>query len=132
MARQRSAVKKTVKALKPKKQPGTEFYERRLTQMRDDLMKSVHDKQKSEMADLEVGDEADQATQSAERELLFELSDSERQSLDAIEAALRKIDQGRFGVCESCHKKILKMRLRAMPYARYCINCQARFERPRL
>jgi DnaK suppressor protein len=130
MPRTKAAKKAVDKA--PKKQPGTDFYFRRLSQMRDELMKSVHEKQQSDVADMEVGDEADQATQSAERELLFELSDSERQTLDAIEAALRKIDQGRYGLCESCHKKILKPRLRAMPHARYCINCQARFERPRI
>ncbi|HRY29055.1 MAG TPA: TraR/DksA family transcriptional regulator [Elusimicrobiota bacterium] len=131
-SRKKKAEKKGGKASgRIKKQPGTQFYERRLTIMRNDLMKLVQEKQQKEMPDLEVGDEADAATQSSERELLFELSDTERQTLDAIEAALRKIEQGRFGLCESCHKKILRTRLRAMPQARYCINCQARFERPR-
>jgi DnaK suppressor protein len=127
--RQNSKEKKTVRT---KKQPGTDFYSRRLTQLRDDLLKLVQNKRPTEAADLEVGDEADIATQSSERELQFELTDNERQSLDAIEAALRKIDQGRFGVCESCGKKIPKPRLRAMPQARYCVVCQTRFERPRL
>ncbi len=134
MARQTKTLKKMksgAQARPAKKQSGTQFYERRLTQMRDDILKLVQQKQKAEMPDLEVGDEADAATQSSERELLFELSDNERQTLDAVEAALRKIDQGRFGLCESCNKKIARQRLRAMPQARYCINCQARFERPR-
>lgn len=134
MARQTRTLKKTkssAQARPAKRQSGTQFYERRLTQMRDDILKLVQQKQKAEMPDLEVGDEADAATQSSERELLFELSDNERQTLDAVEAALRKIDQGRFGLCESCNKKIARQRLRAMPQARYCINCQARFERPR-
>lgn len=116
---------------KIKKQPGTQFYEKRLDKMREDLLHMVHQKQEMEMADQEVGDEADAATQSSERELLFELSDSERQSLDAIEAALRKIEQGQFGLCESCRKKIAAPRLKAVPHARYCINCQAKFESPR-
>lgn len=114
-----------------KKQPGTDFYARRLAQMRDSILKLVQTKQPASPAEMDVGDEADAATQSSERELLFELSDNERQSLDAIEAALRKIDQGRFGACESCAKKIPKPRLRAVPHARYCVNCQSRFERPR-
>jgi DnaK suppressor protein len=132
MTPRKSAGRKTaVVARRPAKQAGTQYYERRLGQMRDDLMKLVQQKQLVQMPDQEVGDEADAATQSAERELLFELSDTERQGLDAIEAALRKIGQGRFGLCESCSKKIARPRLRAMPHARYCINCQARFERPR-
>lgn len=124
--------KKAVKPTKaPAKQEGTSFYERRLTEMREDLMDSVHQKQEDERTDQEVGDEADVATQSAERELLFELSDNERQMLDAIEAALRKINTGRYGICESCGKKIPRERLKVMPQARYCVNCQVRFERPR-
>ena len=62
---------------------------------------------------------------------MFELSDNERQSLDAIEAALRKINSGSYGVCESCRQKIAAPRLKAIPQARYCINCQARFDSPR-
>lgn len=124
-SKRKTAVKKAAK------QPGTQFYEKRLLRMRGDLMKLVAAKQNKELPDQEVGDEADAATQSSERELLFELSDTERQTLDSIEAALRKIDQGRYGLCESCHKKIARLRLRAMPQARYCIHCQARFETPR-
>jgi DnaK suppressor protein len=127
----KNSKKKSSEVSRVKKQPGTQFYERRLQEMRDDIMKLVHNKQQTELGDQEVGDEADAATQSSERELLFELSDNERQQLDAIEAALRKIDQGRYGLCESCQKKIAALRLRAVPQARYCIGCQARFESPR-
>ena len=122
---------KAPKALAATKQEGTQFYEKRLIQMREELMTLVNQKRKPEIMEAEVGDEADQATQSAERELMFELSDNERQMLDAIEAALRKIDQGRYGICESCGKKIPRDRLKVMPQARYDITCQARFERPR-
>jgi DnaK suppressor protein len=126
--------KKTATAKPAKKlarQPGTQMYEKRLEQLRTDIKNLVHHKEEDEKVEPEVGDEADAATQSAERELLFELSDSERQNLDAIEAALRKIGQGSFGICESCTKQIAKPRLKAMPQARYCIQCQARFESPR-
>lgn len=122
---------KTSKASTAPKQEGNEFYSKRLTQMREDLLNLVNNKQKTNLVEQEVGDEADAATLSAERELLFELSDNERQSLDAIEAALRKIDQGIYGSCESCNKKIPRSRLKVIPQARYCVDCQSRFERPR-
>jgi len=77
----------------------------------------------------EVGDEADAASQTFERELLFELKGGERVILDDIEAALRKIEKGNFGLCESCHKNIALQRLKAMPWARHCIVCQSRSER---
>jgi RNA polymerase-binding transcription factor DksA len=44
--------------------------------------------------------------------------------LDQIEAALRKIDKGTYGACESCRNAIGKARLEALPFARYCISCQ--------
>jgi DnaK suppressor protein len=115
-----------------KKQKGTAAYEKKLLAMREDLMNLVHNKQELDMTEQEVGDEADAASQSAERELLFELSDNERQALDAIEAALRKIETGSYGQCEGCSKPIPAMRLKAIPHARYCIQCQARFETPRV
>ncbi len=127
--KKKTKTEKTISA--DKQQPGTQMYEKRLTEMRGDIMELVHHKQETELTDQEVGDEADAATQSAERELLFELSDNERQMLDAIEAALRKIKQGNYGLCESCHKKIPKERLKFIPHARYCVACQTRFERPR-
>ena len=103
-----------------------------LTQKRDDLLAVVQRKKEQEIqaGDMEVGDEADIATRSVEKEMLFELTDSEKQTLDMIEAALRKIEKGVYGRCESCLKPISKMRIEVMPWARYCINCQAEQEVP--
>ena len=97
---------------------------RRLLEMRDDLTKTVRKQQVSEIVVEDTGDSVDQASQSIEKELLFELSDNERMTLDQIEAALRKIDKGTYGLCESCRKPIAKSRLQALPSARYCITCQ--------
>ena len=101
-----------------------------LTQKRDDLMRIVQRKKEEEIEDIGVGDEADIATHSVEKEMLFELTDSEKQTLDMVEAALRRMDKGIFGVCESCQKGIPRMRLQVMPWARYCISCQAEQEVP--
>jgi DnaK suppressor protein len=101
-----------------------------LTQKRDDLFAIVQRKKEEEIEDMGVGDEADIATRSVEKEMLFELTDSEKQTLDMIEAALRKMEKGSFGACESCQRGIPRMRLQVMPWARYCINCQAEQEVP--
>lgn len=112
------------------KTPGkTSSVRRKLLEMRDDLMKTVRKQQLAESSLQDIGDAADQASQSIEKELLFELSDNERMTLDHIEAALRKIDKGTYGVCESCRKPIAKPRLEALPFARYCITCQSTAER---
>jgi len=101
---------------------------RRLLEMRDDLIKTVHTQQLEESAEQDTGDDADKASQSIEKELLFELSDNERMTLDHIEAALRKIEKGTYGTCESCRKIIPRPRLDALPFARYCIGCQSSAE----
>ena len=58
------------------------------------------------------------------------LSPEGRQRLENIESALKKIEQGRFGLCEKCGNIITKKRLRAVPYARLCIKCKAKMEKP--
>ncbi|MDD5658163.1 MAG: TraR/DksA family transcriptional regulator [Elusimicrobia bacterium] len=124
--------KAAVKAESPKSAPvpagRMAAVKRTLLAMRDDLMRTVRSQQLQESAEQDTGDDADKASQSIEKELLFELSDNERMTLDHIEAALRKIDKGTYGVCESCRKVIPKPRLNALPFARYCINCQSTSE----
>lgn len=99
-------------------------FRKQLLAMRDDLMKTVRNQQINETMQTDIGDSVDEASRSIERELLFELSDNERNTLEMIEAALRKMDKGTFGLCESCRKPIMKARLDALPFARYCMPCQ--------
>ncbi|MBK8576426.1 MAG: TraR/DksA family transcriptional regulator [Elusimicrobia bacterium] len=133
MAKKKPGKKKAAGLAKIKvvKQAGTQAYEKSLNKMRADILRLVEVNKSADLATADVGDEADQATQSSERELMFELSDNERNSLDAVEAALRKISTGVYGVCESCRGKIAAPRLQAIPHARYCIGCQAKFDSPR-
>lgn len=100
-----------------------------LSVKRDEIANIMRKNQDMEPITSEVGDEADQAGLSLEKEMIFELSDNERMALDQIEGALRKIEKGTYGLCESCQKPIMKQRLQAMPFARYCIGCQSSSER---
>ncbi|MBI4051981.1 MAG: TraR/DksA family transcriptional regulator [Elusimicrobia bacterium] len=97
---------------------------KQLLKVKEDLMKIVKSTQDVKSVSQDVGDEADQASQSLEKEMMFELSDNERTMLDNIEAALRKMEKGTYGICESCQKPIAKKRVQVIPYARYCIHCQ--------
>ena len=101
-----------------------------LLQKREDLLTIVQRKKEQEIEEAEVGDEADIATRSVEKEMLFELTDSEKHTLDHVEAALRRIEKGVFGACEYCRKPVARLRLDVMPWARYCIRCQAQQEIP--
>jgi DnaK suppressor protein len=96
-----------------------------LVQMRDDILKTV---KKQAVEEVDNGDSVDQASQSIEKELMFELSDNERTTLDMIEAAIRKIDNGTYGLCEATQKPITRARLEAIPYARYSIAYQNQLE----
>jgi DnaK suppressor protein len=104
-----------------------------LLQKQEELSEIVHRKkeeQEFQQEEPEIGDEADIATRSVEKELLFDITDTEKQTLDGIEAALRKIEKGVYGRCESCQRTIPRLRLEVMPWARYDINCQAKNEVP--
>jgi DnaK suppressor protein len=69
-------------------------------------------------------DLGDQATSAYTREFLFELGSGDRRLLKEVLTALRKLDEGGFGLCERCGKAIAEKRLEALPFARYCIECQ--------
>jgi len=67
---------------------------------------------------------ADMATDNFDREFTLGLATNEQQSLNMIDAALRRIDDGTYGNCETCSKPISQKRLLAVPHASLCIKCQ--------
>jgi DnaK suppressor protein len=77
-----------------------------------------------ESADDGTEDIVDRANNAYNRELMFSLSDTERQMVLQIEAALRRMDDGVYGRCTNCGNTINMRRLDAVPYARFCIDCQ--------
>ncbi len=103
-----------------------------LGEMKTDIAKNVEDKKNLDLLEPEVGDSIDQATQSLDKEILFELSDNERKILRDIEAALRKMEKGTYGLCEHCKNVIEKKRIKALPSARYCMACQSGSEKNRI
>ena len=74
---------------------------------------------------------ADAGTDAMEREKAFLFASSEGRSLMEINAALRRLYNGEYGVCESCGQPIARARLEAMPHARLCVSCKEKEERQR-
>lgn len=72
---------------------------------------------------------ADVATDNYDREFSLDLASCEQTRLNDIVDALEKIDDGTYGLCESCKKKISNRRLHAVPYARLCIKCKEQEEK---
>ena len=67
---------------------------------------------------------ADVGTDNYERDIMIELIQNGEEGVRNIDTALEKIEEGTFGMCELCAKKINKERLKAVPYAKLCIDCQ--------
>ena len=67
---------------------------------------------------------ADLGTDTYEREFTVELLQNETAEIKAIDEALSRIKNGDFGTCKECGKKIPKVRLKALPHANLCIQCQ--------
>jgi DnaK suppressor protein len=74
-------------------------------------------------------DQADVGATSFERDHELTVVNSERDKLLQIERALGRIEDGSYGVCESCGQPIGKMRLMAFPRATLCMTCKQREER---
>ena len=101
----------------------------------DRLRAELHD-QEAELAGLmrDSGDgaghdQADLGATSFERDQELTLVNNAREMLAQSERALARIDDGSYGVCESCGNPIGKMRVMAFPRATLCLPCKQREER---
>ena len=72
---------------------------------------------------------ADVATDNYDREFSLSLASNDRQSLYELNDALKRIEDGTFGICEDCKRLIAKVRLKALPQARLCVKCQEKREK---
>ena len=71
---------------------------------------------------------ADMASDLYEREFYLQLASGEREILFQIDDALKRIEEGTYGICLSCKKAIKKSRLKAIPQTSFCKNCQEKEE----
>ncbi len=70
------------------------------------------------------GSQAAAATHVFEQQRDIALRDKARGQLEAVEAAIGRLDEGTFGSCTSCGRPIARERLEAIPWAELCIDCQ--------
>lgn len=107
----------------------SEIY-KRLHQMRKELVQGISQsiKQESNSLSFDVGDFYDYASGDRERELAHTLTDRERERLFQVEDALRRIEEGSYGICDICGIDIQEGRLLALPFTKYCFACQEDLE----
>lgn len=76
-------------------------------------------------------DALDEVQHAAERELAIRNLDRESNLLRNVRAALRRINEGTYGVCLHCEEDINPKRLNAVPWAPFCIQCQEQYDKNR-
>lgn len=68
-------------------------------------------------------DEGAAAARSLMEDLALDSRERRSQKLNDVEAALHRVGQGTYGICEHCGKEIGERRLEALPWARLCLPC---------
>jgi len=111
-----------------KKAKKTDIVREKLTERRSKLMTRIQELVRMP-AQVVAGDKVDQAIASLEREDASMNLQAEISELHEIQDALKRIDSGEYGVCESCGKRIGAARLTALPFATLCLKCKEEEEK---
>jgi DnaK suppressor protein len=98
-----------------------------LDQMTDEALKRNQPDSSGNLSNLPLH-MADVGTENYDQEFTLGLIENEQETLEQINDALKRINNGTFGRCEECDAPIAKPRLQALPYTRFCIECARRLE----
>jgi len=98
-------------------------------------IENLHEDHQGSMSD-ESGEDAvfdnhlaDTATETYDRELDYTLEENSEHVLGDIDVALKRVEDGTYGMCSNCGRQIAEERLEARPWATLCIECQRDRER---
>ena len=125
---------------KPKKLRGQALrYQQMLLTLRDHLLDAINTtagqtlnrSQRDSSGDISgyPTHQADAGSEDFDREFALSLVSSEQEGLYEIAEALKRLETNTFGICEMCSKPIKKARLKAVPFARFCLPCQTEVEK---
>ncbi len=107
-----------------------EYYRKKLLTRRDELVKTItRTEEEGRTADDDpTVDLADKAANSYTKEFLFGQTSADRNMLNMIDEALKRIRSEEYGACASCQEEMQQKRLEAVPWAKHCIACQEKME----
>lgn len=113
-------------------QPSLNYFKTIFENKQKEISKSYLEKleENTELACFQ-GDEGDVAQNNLIRSVTDKLSQRDKEQLRKIKAALLRIENGTFGVCEECEEEISAKRLLAIPDCEYCVDCTESMERER-
>jgi RNA polymerase-binding transcription factor len=105
---------------------GNDALRQQLLSQRQEIVDLYHRDLRAGQASADEGtdDIVDRANNSYNREFLFSLSNNERQMLMLVDEAVARMEEGTYGNCTNCGQQIGRLRLEAVPWARFCIDCQ--------
>lgn len=108
----------------------TEEFKTLLEQQLEELVREA-DKTANDMADEKTNfpDPTDRASLESDRNFELRIRDRERRLIGKIREALERLEEGTFGLCESCEEDIGVARLKARPVTTMCIDCKTEQER---
>jgi DnaK suppressor protein len=106
-----------------------EYFRKLLSSMLEEAMQKG-DNTLEELTDSNevFADPADRATAESDRSFTLRIRDRERRLIRKIRAALQRIEDGSYGICEECGEDIGVPRLKARPVTKLCINCKSKQE----
>jgi DnaK suppressor protein len=119
---------------KPKLNQRSEFLHRMLMAKRQEVLREIgnslgqsltEDQQRRLESAMDVGD---QALMDLEREMGISLLEMRNRKRQMIDEALTRLHEGTYGICAECGIEISEKRLAAVPFAKLCVDCQARQE----
>ena len=121
------------------KDPFLKRQKERLLQLRDGMLDSMTGVARDTLRSRAEGSEAsafgmhqaDAGSDAYDRDFALSLLSQEQDALYEIDEALKRIEQGTYGICELCNKPILHARLEAIPLARFTVDCQSQLEKQR-
>jgi DnaK suppressor protein len=117
--------------------PFLKMQKQRLMALRDTILDSMAGVAKDTLRSRPEGSEAsafglhqaDAGSDAYDKDFALSLLSQEQDALYEIEEALKRVDLGTYGVCEMSGKQISHLRLEALPFARYTVECQAELEK---
>jgi len=102
--------------------------ERAIANLREDHPGRI-DEEVEEIGATQDNHLAETATATLDREIDYTLEENSIRMLTAIDAALKRMDEGAYGTCTNCGREIPAERLEAYPWASLCIDCKRQSER---
>ncbi|HWF48701.1 MAG TPA: TraR/DksA family transcriptional regulator [Bryobacteraceae bacterium] len=106
-----------------------EDFKQALEAKRRELMSNTADRDEIRIEN--AAEEFDRLQQQMNREVAIRNLDRESTLLKSVQSALARLDDDSFGICLRCDEEIPEKRLKALPWAAYCVRCQEIVDRQR-